>query len=541
MSKMKKSWIALLLAALTTASLALSASAASLPQPQAAAEMRAQVEEYGSRPFREGLKPVLVDGVWMYMDQQSNIVDLNQGRFSYVYDFFDGLAAVIDKNTGKVGYIDKTGAIRIPCQFGYHDLMGTVYVGYFKDGKATVLKEYYPAQEDFSSGFPTYSSGTWQVAHIDKNGALTDSWKSVEGMSQGLYLIGDNGYMPDEPYEEAVEPLVFSVTGYAGKDAMYPGIGEENVFYNGAAYQVNVTNNTESPIQGRYGLISCIPNDQGEATAAQIHYFDIDLAPWETKEYPFASYYSGLASGSFQFVWIAVEDQDSFEQSVPYDLEQDAQRRLLKNPGSWLTDAIQSYTCRLWQTDGIFAQALMDNETVSSWAQEEFDSANILGLIPALTDEPAFTQAITREQFAQLIVNLTEKALGKELAQAPSDTFSDTSSPAILKAYEAGIITGMGDGTFEPKTTTNREQIATMIYRAVQYMEKETDKALTPAAGSVEAFQDKTLISDWAVEGVGKLAANAIMNGTSQSTASPKLSCTVEQSILLLYRLYQKV
>lgn len=111
MNKMKKSWIALLLAALTTASLALPASAVSLPQPQAAAETRAQVEEYGSRPFREGLKPVLVNGVWMYMDQQSNIVDLNRGRFSYVYDFFDGLAAVIDKNTGKVGYIDKTGAL----------------------------------------------------------------------------------------------------------------------------------------------------------------------------------------------------------------------------------------------------------------------------------------------------------------------------------------------------------------------------------------------------------------------------------------------
>lgn len=60
---MKKSWIALLLAALTTASLALPASAASLPQPQAATETRAQVEEYGSRPFREGLKPVLVNGV----------------------------------------------------------------------------------------------------------------------------------------------------------------------------------------------------------------------------------------------------------------------------------------------------------------------------------------------------------------------------------------------------------------------------------------------------------------------------------------------
>lgn len=63
----------------------------------------------------------------------------------------------------------------------------------------------------------------------------------------------------------------------------------------------------------------------------------------------------------------------------------------------------------------------------------------------------------------------------------------------------------------------------------------------TGALTDQPAFQDKAQISDWAVEWVGKLAANAIMNGTSQSTASPKQSCTVEQSILLLYRLYQKV
>ena len=187
------------------------------------------------------------------------------------------------------------------------------------------------------------------------------------------------------------------------------------------------------------------------------------------------------------------------------------------------------------------APEIIEKETVSEWAKEEFDIANMLGLVPALTDNPAFTGNITREQFAELVVNMVEKVLGKEIAAAGSDTFTDTTNAAVLKACAAGIITGVGQGKFAPKTTTNREQIATMVYRAAQYIAQQTGKDLTPKAGSVKAFADKAEISSWAVESVGKLAANDIMNGTSGTTASPKAACTVEQSILLMYRVYQNV
>lgn len=193
-----------------------------------------------------------------------------------------------------------------------------------------------------------------------------------------------------------------------------------------------------------------------------------------------------------------------------------------------------------YEPEDILSEEQIEREQVSDWAKEEFDIANSLGLVPPLTDQPAFTGSITREQFAELIVNMVEKVLDEKINGAPSDTFTDTSNVAVLKAYEAGIITGVGEGKFAPKDTTNREQIATMIYRATQYLAEQTGKNLTPNAGSVEMFADKASISDWAVEGVGKLAANDIMQGTSDTTASPKDACTVEQSILLIYRVYQK-
>ena len=45
---------------------------------------------------------------------------------------------------------------------------------------------------------------------------------------------------------------------------------------------------------------------------------------------------------------------------------------------------------------------------------------------------------------------------------------------------------------------------------------------------SISRFADNSDIWDWAFQKDGELAENRIMNGTSDSTASAKDSCTVE-------------
>lgn len=176
----------------------------------------------------------------------------------------------------------------------------------------------------------------------------------------------------------------------------------------------------------------------------------------------------------------------------------------------------------------------------SSWAVSEVEAAMNAGLVPALTGNPGFTDAITREQFAELVVQSVEVMLDRELEAAPSNTFSDSSNASVLKASQTGIVNGVGAGKFEPKTTTNREQIATMIFRAIRYIETESGKTVAPNTGSLAGFTDQNKVSAWAVEGVSTLAANSIMNGTSATTLSPAKDCTVEESILLCYRLYDR-
>lgn len=155
--------------------------------------MQQNIFQYGERPFREGLMPALVNDQWNYINEKGEVVDLNRDRFMYVFDFFEGLAAVMDKDTMKVGYIDTTGKLVIPCQFYAFDSMGSIYVGYFHNGKATVFTD--------GKFTPTEYGGSTvkgaQIAEINKSGSKSNArtWDSDD--LTGLYLIGDNGYMPD--------------------------------------------------------------------------------------------------------------------------------------------------------------------------------------------------------------------------------------------------------------------------------------------------------------------------------------------------------
>lgn len=200
--------------------------------------------------------------------------------------------------------------------------------------------------------------------------------------------------------------------------------------------------------------------------------------------------------------------------------------------------AIKSVTT--YDPEDVLSPEYIEKHTPSSWAVDEIDAARMAGLIPELTGRPGYKDTITRLQFAELTVNMVEKVLGVTLEPAPADTFTDCTSLAVLKAYKAGIVQGLGNAVFQPDTTTNREQIACFIARAIRYIEANSGKSIAPNASSVQRFSDKDKIASWAVESVGLLAANKIMEGTSTTTAAPKSPCTIEQSVLFLYRTYQR-
>ena len=175
----------------------------------------------------------------------------------------------------------------------------------------------------------------------------------------------------------------------------------------------------------------------------------------------------------------------------------------------------------------------------SAWAVSEIEAAAAAGLIPQLTGSPAYQDSITREQFAELAATLVLVCTGEDSTPDSPAGFTDCTNPLVGFAAECGIVNGVGDGKFNPAATTNREQIAAMVARSITYLETECSADVTTEAGSIEKFSDKAAVSAWAAESMGILAANGIFKGTSDTTLSPKNPCTVEQSILLCYRVYR--
>lgn len=176
-------------------------------------------------------------------------------------------------------------------------------------------------------------------------------------------------------------------------------------------------------------------------------------------------------------------------------------------------------------------------EPASDWAKSEIDKAKEADLLTPNTSL-FFKNDITRSQFAELVVNMIEKVTDNNITPASTSTFTDTSDTNILKAYNVGIVNGLSTTEFSPDTLITREQIATMIYRAITYIEKEKNVEYTVKNDKLENYTDKANVSSYALQGVGILANNNIMTGTSATTLSPKSSATIEQSVLLIYRLF---
>ncbi|RHR04838.1 WG repeat-containing protein [Pseudoflavonifractor sp. AF19-9AC] len=269
--------------------------------------------QYGERPFREGLMPALVKEQWNYINEQGEVVDLNRGRFLYVFDFFEGLAAVMDKDTMKVGYIDTTGKLVIPCQYYAYDSMGGVYVGYFHNGKATVFTDGSFAATEY--GGSTVKGA--QVAEINKSGSKSSArtWSSDE--LTRLYLIGDNGYMPDGVEEQPSSPLKIEF--------------EDDYFLSdfGPLYSLTVTNTSSQPVQGAYSLLVYEPEaicwacTRGKAyyekylgmenyvhrddVQARVFPIDLDLAAGESKT--FSMRFQGICFLSdCRFIWVEYDN-----------------------------------------------------------------------------------------------------------------------------------------------------------------------------------------------------------------------------------------
>ena len=185
---------------------------------------------------------------------------------------------------------------------------------------------------------------------------------------------------------------------------------------------------------------------------------------------------------------------------------------------------------------GMFTLRLRNTAKTSTWAQSDVNFAlndNLLDLDLLGND---YTKNISRLQFCSVVVRLAEEMTGKTITPAAANTFTDTSSPYVLKAYAAGITSGTSETTFSPDATLNRQQMATFLYRTLRYIEKNSDYKYTSYTSKLANYTDRGQLESWAVESMAFMNALDLIKGTSDTTLSPNNKCTIEQAIAVAER-----
>ncbi len=107
---------------------------------------------------------------------------------------------------------------------------------------------------------------------------------------------------------------------------------------------------------------------------------------------------------------------------------------------------------------------------------------------------------------------------------------------AVYWARMHGIVSGYSDELFGPDDVITREQMAAILYRYAQYKGYDT-----AARADLSRYTDGDQVSSWALDPILWANAEGLVNGTSDTTLSPRGSATRAQVAAILTRFCQNV
>ncbi len=169
--------------------------------------------------------------------------------------------------------------------------------------------------------------------------------------------------------------------------------------------------------------------------------------------------------------------------------------------------------------------------TPAHWSKSYVEAMASRGLTSGISETefgPDYT--ITRAQFATLLANALN--LDGDTGSAFKDVKSGTwYYESVNRAYEAGLVSGLGNGMFQPDAQITREQMAVMISKAYEIM------LGTAMKGEAEALKDIDDVSDWARASVEAAKYHGVISGYTDGSFKPKAFATRAEGVVMLKKL----
>ena len=145
------------------------------------------------------------------------------------------------------------------------------------------------------------------------------------------------------------------------------------------------------------------------------------------------------------------------------------------------------------------------------------------------TSVPVANQSSGKYTFTMPAAAVTVKAVFAAQETDPDFPFADVAKGSwyyegVRYAYENGLMSGTGEGTFSPDLPTSRGMLVTILYRL----------AGSPAAGSA-SFTDVAK-GQWYADGVAWASANGVVSGYPDGSFRPNDTISREQMAAILYQ-----
>ncbi|WP_075618340.1 S8 family serine peptidase [Paenisporosarcina indica] len=179
------------------------------------------------------------------------------------------------------------------------------------------------------------------------------------------------------------------------------------------------------------------------------------------------------------------------------------------------------------------------SDVSTHWAKKEIEALATKKIILGKTAELFAPDAkLTRAEFSVLVaraLDLELKAYEGKFSDVPAS--KDWAYAGLEAAARAGIINGLDNGKFNPDAQITREEIATIIVRAVKY----ADASLLKNLDTSKVFADNKKISAFAQQGVKEAVALGIVNGRAGNVFAPQDNATRAESAVMLYRALNKL
>lgn len=223
-----------------------------------------------------------------------------------------------------------------------------------------------------------------------------------------------------------------------------------------------------------------------------------------------------LAAGTYD-IWY--EDARSLERKLSI-----ARQYGLKGAGSWALGQEPEST---WKSYYAWLNGLTFTDTEHHWANGVIERVRDAGLIAGLPDGTYAPDAtMTRAESIVLTCRLAGIAPLSNTARLAADAMSHWSAPYLSAALQAGLVTGLPDGSLQPDKPVTRAEIAVLLAR-VLHLPGTVD-------AQQQAFPDVTP-DHWAALSILLLDVHNVIGGTPDGQYLPDRKLSRAEAAQLVY------